>query len=325
VSTPVLTRDQYFQALSQWQKPYHNSYLAMYSSQWGGIVTDPALWNVPADDHIVHRGDGAFEVFKCVNGRAYCMDDHLAKLAATADRLAIKKPAEFDRLRDIITDTVRAGGEKDALVRLILSRGPGGFTSSPYESPVGLLFVNVLRLGRYNDEKYAHGVKAISAALPAKEPAIVTMKICSYVQNVLVKKEALDAGADYAISFGRDGFLSESSTENVAIVSKKRELLAPNWGGILKGSTLTRLMELGRGLAREGFLADARHQDVSREDVRNAAEAFICSTTTDVLPITTWDGQPLGDGCQGPVSKELLARMRAEYTDPASPFLTELF
>jgi branched-chain amino acid aminotransferase len=70
MSTPVLNQQQYFEAISQWRKPYHEKYLAMYSSQWGGIVIDPALWTVPADDHIVHRGDAIFEVFKCVGGRA---------------------------------------------------------------------------------------------------------------------------------------------------------------------------------------------------------------------------------------------------------------
>ena len=219
VSTPILTREQYFEALSRRQQPYHEKYLAMYSSQWGGIVTDPALWTVPVDDHIVHRGDAVFEVFKCVGGLAYCLDDHLAKLNATADQLGIKKPAELERIRDILIDAVRAGGEKDALVRITLSRGPGGFTSSPYESPVGLLLITVLRLGRYGDEKYERGVKVVTAPFQAKDPMIATLKVCSYIQNVLVKKAALDAGADYAVSFGADGFMTESSTENIAIVT----------------------------------------------------------------------------------------------------------
>lgn len=294
----------------------------MYSSQWGGIVTDPALWTVPADDHIVHRGDAVFEVFKCVDGRAYCLEDHLAKLSATADRLGIRKPPEFSRINDILRDTVRAGGEKDVLVRVILSRGPGGFTSNPYESPVGLLLITVLRLTKYGDEKYERGVSVITAPFQAKDPSIATMKVCSYIQNVLVKKAALDAGADYAVCFGQGGFMTESSTENIAVVTRERELLAPEWSVILKGTTLTRLMELGRGMIVDGLLAEVRHQDITKVEVLDAAEVFVCSTTTDVLPVTSWDGLRVGDGCQGPVAKELLARMRAEYSDPSSPFLT---
>ena len=322
MSTPVLTRDQYFEALGRWQQPYHEKYLAMYSSQWGGIVTDPALWTVPVDDHVVHRGDAVFEVFKCVNGLAYCLDDHLAKLNDTADKLGIRKPAELDRIKDILIDTVRAGGEKDVLVRITLSRGPGGFTSSPYESPVGLLLITVLRLGRYSDEKYERGVTVITAPFQAKDPMIATMKVCSYIQNVLVKKAALDAGADYAVSFGQGGFMTESSTENIAIITHEKELLAPEWNVILKGTTLTRVMELGRGMIEDGLLADVRHQNITKVQVLEAAEAFVCSTTTDVLPITSWDEVRVGDGRQGPLSRELLTRMRAEYSDPSSPFMT---
>lgn len=323
MSTPVLTRDQYIQALEEWRQPYHQNYLAMYSSQWGGIITDPALWTVPADDHMVHRGDAVFDVFKCIEGRAYCLDDHLAKLKNTVDNLAIKMPPEFERIKDILRDTVRAGGVKNCLVRMIVSRGPGGFTSNPYESPQGLLMITVLRLPVYSAAKYEQGVKVITAPFPPKDSMIATMKVTSYIQNVLVKKAALDTGADYAVCFGRDGLMTESSTENIALITPAGELLAPEWSIVFKGSTLVRIMEIARGLVREGRLSAVRNQGVTRAMILNAAEAIVTSTTTNVLPITTWDGRKIGEGRQGPVAKELLARMRAEYTDPASPFLTE--
>ncbi|UQZ90658.1 hypothetical protein C4J81_16175 [Deltaproteobacteria bacterium Smac51] len=323
MSTPVFNRERYFEAISQWQKPYHEKYLAMYSSQWGGIVTDPALWTVPVDDHIVHRGDAVFEVFKCVAGRAYCLEDHLIKLKNTVNSLAIKMPPDFERIKEILADTVRAGGEKDVLVRVTVSRGPGGFTSNPYESPMGILLITVLRLGIYSDEKYEAGMKVITAPFLAKDPTIATMKTTSYMQNVLVKKAALDAGADYAVCFGRDGFMTESSTENISIVTREGELLAPEWNIILKGTTLTRIMAIAADMVKDGLLSGVRHQGITQAQVMNASEAFISSTTTNVLPITTWDGRPVGEGRQGPVGKELLRRMRLEYTSPDSPYLTE--
>ena len=296
----------------------------MYSSQWGGIITDPALWTVPADDHMVHRGDAVFEAVKCLDGRAWCLDDHLDKLKANAAALAIKPPPEFERVREILADTVRAAGEKSLLLRLTVSRGPGGFTTNPYESPVGLLLITVLRLKTPNPEKYEQGVKVITAPFLAKDPMIATMKTCSYIQNVLVNKAALDAGADYAVCFGRDGLMTESSTSNIALVTRAGELLAPDWSLILKGSTLTRLMALAEGLVREGLLSAVRHQGITRALVGEAAEALVCSTTADALPIVSWDGAPVGDGRPGPAARELLRRLRAEYNDPASPWLTDL-
>ncbi len=323
MTIPVLSKEEYFEILGNWQKPYHHKYLAMYSSQWGGIVTDPALWTVPADDHMVHRGDAVFEAFKCVNGRAYCLDDHLKKLKNTVKNLGIKMPTEFDGIKEILADAVRAGGEKNVLVRVTVSRGPGSFTSHPYESPAGLLLVIVLRLSGYSDEQYENGMKVITAPFLAKDPTIATMKTTSYIQNVLVKKAALDAGADYAVCFGRDGFMTESSTENIAIVSREGELLAPEWNIILKGTTLTRIMLIAADMVKDGLLNGVRHQGLTQAQVMNASEAIITSTTTDVLPITTWDGRPVGEGKQGPIAKELLRRMRLEYTAPDSPFLTE--
>ncbi|MCL2029746.1 MAG: aminotransferase class IV [Deltaproteobacteria bacterium] len=325
MSTPVLTPDEYFQALSRWRRPWHADYLAMYSSQISGIVTDPALWNVPADDHMVHRGDAVFEVFKCVGGRAYCLGDHLEKLKACAAALAFRMPPEFERIGEILRDTVRAGGEKDVLVRVTISRGPGGFTANPYESPSGLLLVTVLRLKSPGQEKYEGGVKVVTSPFPAKDPLIATMKTCSYLQNVLVRKGALDAGADYAVCFGHDGLMTESSTENIAIITRAGEFLAPEWRLILKGSTLTRLMALADGLVREGLLSAVRHTGVTRAMARQAAEALICSTTTDILSIVTWDGEPVGEGRPGPMARELRRRLKAEYTDPASPWLTDFF
>lgn len=326
MSTAIFTPEEYFAAISQWKKDYHENYLAMYSSQWGAIVTDPALWTVPVDDHVVHRGDGVFEVFKCVGGRAYCLDNHLLKLRNTVDKLGIKMPPDFHRIHDILRDLIRAGGRPDALVRITVTRGPGGFTSNPYESPEGLLLITCLGLQTYSEETYRQGVRVITAPFLAKDPAIATLKVCSYIQNVLVKKAALDCGADYAVCFGRDGFMTESSTENIAVVTRAGELLAPNWDIILKGTTLTRIMSLAGDMVKEGRLLTAvRHQGLTLAQVLGAAEAFVCSTTTDVLPIATWDGQPLGSGSQGPVSKELLARLRTEYLHPDSPFLTDMW
>ncbi|KXS55711.1 MAG: hypothetical protein AMR96_06770 [Candidatus Adiutrix intracellularis] len=323
--TPLISRDRYFQILDQMPQPWHENYLAMYSSQFGGIITDPRLWTIPVDDHLVHRGDAAFDVFKCVNGRAYCLDDHLLKLKTTANKLGLRIPPDFEHIEKILRDTVRASGEKDVLVRVTISRGPGGFTSNPYESPLGLLIITVLRLNPQNPEKYKKGVKVITAPFLAKDPIIATMKTCSYIQNVLVKKAALDAGADYAVSFGRDGFMTESSTENIFIVSQAREMLAPEWNIILKGTTLRRLMALAEDLVKDGQLSAVRHQGITRAIVGNAAEALVCSTTTDALPITIWDENPVGNGQVGPVARELLRRLRAEYTDPTSTFLVDFY
>ena len=73
-------------------EPEVPDYFAMYSSLWGGVVKDPALMVIPLDDHMVHRGDGIFEAFKCVNGYIYNLDAHLSRLENSA-RLISPAPA----------------------------------------------------------------------------------------------------------------------------------------------------------------------------------------------------------------------------------------
>ena len=80
----LLTRDMLFSEPGRLQKPWHSKYLAMYSSVYGGIVTDPTLMMIPADDHVVHRGDGVFDVAKCVEGGVYQFDGHLDRLLRSA-------------------------------------------------------------------------------------------------------------------------------------------------------------------------------------------------------------------------------------------------
>ena len=72
------------------RQPYHSNYFAMYSSLYGGVVTDPLLMTLPIDDHMVHRGDGVFEAFKSVGGNIYNLGGHLERLVTSARGLSLQ-------------------------------------------------------------------------------------------------------------------------------------------------------------------------------------------------------------------------------------------
>ena len=120
---------------------YQANYYAMYSSWWDAITTEPNLMTVPVDDHMVHRGDGLFETCKCVDGAVYNLDAHLARLEIGAKTIALKLPWSRDEIRKITGEVLQAGGHRDALVRIFVSRGPGGHSANPYECPKPLLMV----------------------------------------------------------------------------------------------------------------------------------------------------------------------------------------
>lgn len=323
---PKLSFDQIVDRLLRLEKPYHSNYLAMYSSWFGGIVTEPALMMVPVDDHLVHRGDGIFEALKCVDWKVYNLERHLDRLEYSAK--GVQMPLRFDRLQlsELILATIRAGNSPDAMVRLYYSRGPGGFTASPAECPETQLYIVVTTLDKPSPEKYERGVKIVTSRIPLKQDYFAKIKSCNYLPNVLMRKEAEDAGADFSVSMDENGYLAEGPTENIGIVTRQREFLVPRFERILRGTTVSRACELARELIATGELTKVAEADITREEAYEAAEVMMFGTSFDLLPVVDYDGQKIGEGRPGPVAKRLLELFASdiaaseEMTTPVKEF-----
>lgn len=296
----VLSFDAVMDRLLEKNEPYHGEYLAMYSSWYGGVCLDPRVMLIPIDDHLVHRGDGVFEALKCVDGHLYLLDRHLDRLSRSADIAQLAWPVERRRLIGLVKETVRAAAARDCLVRIYVSRGPGGFSTDPYECPASQLYIVVTRLKPVPEEKLSRGVTLKSSRIPIKKSYFANVKSCNYLPNVLMTKEARDAGVDFTVSIDEDGFLGEGATENVGIVTRDRRFLVPRFDRILQGTTVTRMLELARTLVTAGELAEAAEADLRPEDAYHAAEIMIFGTTYPVLPVVDYDGRPIGDGLPGP-------------------------
>jgi branched-chain amino acid aminotransferase len=309
---PLLDAGAWRRALSAARRSYHDGYYAMYTNAVGGIVTDPALMLVPADDHVVHRGDGVFETIKCVDGAVYALDRHLARLAHSAETIGLLLPVPRDALAGLVVQTLRAGGRRDALARVIVSRGPGGFGVNPYECPRPGLYIVAYALPPSFMDANPSGARLRSSTVPVKPGVLATIKTCNYLPNALMKKEAVDAGADFAVAFDERGFLAEGATENFGMVSSDRRLRVPGADRILSGITMHRALELAEDLVRAGALAGIETGDIGRRDLEGAAEILVFGTTPDVTAGVEWDGRPVGDGRPGPVQRELNRRLQAD-------------
>ena len=281
-------------------------YWAMYSSYLGGIVCDPALMVVPLDDHMVHRGDGVFEAIKFVEKKVYALRPHLNRLQRSADLIELALPNTLDEIEEIALATVRAGKRPEGLIRIFVSRGPGGFSTNPRESIGPQLYVVATQLNRQPREKYQDGVRVGISQVPVKEGFWATAKTCNYLPNVLMKAEALKAGLDFMVSLDDEGFLTESSTENFALIRGDGAFVAPKLAHILSGVTMLRTMELAKELEKRGEISAVVHADIAAQDVVNAREAFMLGTTLDVLPVVEFSGRPIGNGKPGPLAARLL-------------------
>ncbi len=287
------------------QKHYMSKYLAMYSSWYGGIITDPALMMAPIDDHLVHRGDGVFEVFHCINWNIYALDMHLERMKRSMEAFYLAPPVDKERLVEIICATVRAGNKGDCLIRLFISRGPGSFSVSPYDTVGSQLYVIVVAQDPVAPEKYEKGVKLVTSGIRGKFDYFATRKNCNYLPNVLMKKEAVDLGVDFAVSLDEKGFLTEGPTENVGIVSKAGDLLIPRFSRTLKGITVSRAMELAQSLIGSELISVAQ-ADITPEQAYDAAEILAFGTVFNIFPVVNYDGHMIGTGRPGPVFSRLM-------------------
>ena len=287
-------------------KPYHQNYLAMYSSVLGGVVTDPFLMTIPVDDHMVHRGDGIFEAFKCVNGNIYNLTAHLERLERSARAVYLTLPASLEHITDLVIGTIRIAGTQDCLIRLFVSRGPGGFTTNPYECPSSQIYIVACNPSVYPEEQSTEGVFIKSSSIPVKKSYFATIKSCNYLPNVLMKKEAVDAGVQYTVSIDENGFLGEGSTENIGLVTPDRTLKFPRFARILKGTTVTRVAELAESLVANGKLEQVVFEDITLNEAYSGAEILLFGTTFDILAAVVFDGHAIGSGRPGEIYQLLL-------------------
>ncbi len=305
MNIPKLNSEDILKQLKSRQYPAQFGYLAMYSSWYQGIITDPDLMLIPVDDHQFHRGDGVFEAIKYIHGQCYLFDAHLDRLIDSASRIGIKLPFLRSEIKKIILATAVAAQKTELIMRVFLSRGPGGFTTNPYESIGSQFYVIATDLKPYPEQKYIDGVKIARSFVPTKEAWLATIKSCNYLPNVMMKKEAVDRGVDFTINLDPQGFIAEGSTENIVIVNEYNELCRPSFDFILKGTTMMRAFRLAEKLRDESLLQGIKAAQMTIVDLKKAKEVMMIGTTLDVVSVTRFEDDLIANGEVGPVSRSL--------------------
>jgi len=208
-------------------------------------------------------------------------------------------------------------------LRVILSRGPGSFTTNPFDCPSSHMYINVVRYHRPPEEWYRDGIPLITSHVPIKKPFFALIKSCDYLPNVLMKMDAINSGCPYAVGLDEEGHLAEGSTENVGICAHDGLLKFPGLEKTLHGITLARTKELAQVLVREGLIRGVSFARISPEEASNAKEMMLLGTSISVLPVTRYDGKPIGDGRPGPVCRTLGALMEKDLLENEA-LLTEV-
>ena len=299
---PTLTANEIVDKLRALRARQPVKYWAFYSSQLGGIVTDPALMIIPFDDHMVHRGHGIFDTAAIEGGKIYDLEAHLDRFIRSARNSKLKLPSR-DEMRDIIVRTTAASGKREGSIRYWASSGPGSLGLAPATGAEPGFFVMISAGLAYPESWYTQGLRVMTTTYPIKPPLYAVTKSVTYLPNVLMQMEAQEQGVDNGVFIDEAGNVGESSNMNVAFVTRDGVLKHPKFAHILSGCTSLRLLELARGL--EGKLRGVEVCDVPVAEARAAREMLLIGSSIKVAPIVEWDGKPIGDGTPGPIARAL--------------------
>jgi len=281
-------------------------YWAFYSSQLGGVVTDPALMVIPFDDHMVHRGHGIFDTAGLVDGKIYDLEAHLDRFLLSAERSKLRLPGSRGEIRDIIVTTTAVSGRRDGSIRYWLSSGPGSLDLGPAAGAEPGFFVMVFAGLSYPERWFTEGLRVMTTTYPIKAPLYAITKATNYLPNVLMQMEAKEAGFDNGVFIDADGHVGESSNMNVAFVTRDNVLAHPKFDHVLSGCTSLRLLELAGVLRDQGLLKDVEVRDIPVADALASCEMLLLGSSVKVAPIVQWDRHVIGDGKPGPVARALL-------------------
>lgn len=258
-------------------------------------------------DHGLLYGDGVFEGIRAYGGRVFRLEEHLERLYGSAKALLIDIPIPRAEMKEVVLECLRRNGLSDAYIRLCVTRGVGDLGLDPRKCRRACVFVITDRISLYPQEAYEKGLRLIVAATRknAADALSPRIKSMNYLNNILAKIEAIDAGAAEAVMLDRNGFLTECTSENLFLV-KDRVVYTPTGAvGILEGITRGVVMELAQA---RGYQVQVAF--LTPHDLLTADEAFVTGTGAEILPVVEVSGRALGEGRPGPVTRELLAAFR---------------
>jgi branched-chain amino acid aminotransferase len=250
-------------------------------------------------DHGLLYGDGVFEGIRIYAGRAFKLHEHMRRLFASAHAIMLEIPHTLPELEKITEDAVQKNGITDGYIRLVVTRGVGDLGVSPYKCPRASVIVIVGGIEIYPREMYEKGIPVITAASRriGAEVFDTRIKSLNYLNNVLARIEAAQAGCMEAVLLDARGYVSECTADNIFIV-KNGALLTPSPAhGALEGITRATVLELAASLE-----VPAAEATLTRYDLYMADECFLTGTGAEIMPVTKVDGRIVGSGKPGKVT-----------------------
>ena len=275
-----------------------------------GLLTKPEAV-VSVFDHGFLYGEGFYETLRTYNGQSFLFDRHIRRLRNSAEMLAISVPLANAEIAQRFDETVRAAGlgtaGREAYIRILITRGVGDLSYDPAACPAPSVVVIVKPHIDLAPEVVERGVVVALVSIVRNHPGSVNplIKSNNLLNSALAMQEAVRRGAFEAVMRNYRGELAECSTANLFLVKDGAALTPPLDAGLLAGITREFVFDIGHEAG-----IPVREQILRDEDLFGADEAFLTSTTREIVPIVWVDDRVIGSGKPGPVTLSLLREFR---------------
>ena len=269
-----------------------------------GEMVNKADAKVSVYDHGLLYGDGIFEGIRAYNGRIFEEEAHLRRLFESARSIRLSVPQSAGELSEVMYGCMEANGLSggDCYIRLVVTRGVGDLGLDPRRCPKPTTFCIADKIALYPPEFYESGLKLVTSSFCKNHPNATPPRVKSlnYLNSILGKIEATDAGCLEAVMLNHLGFVAECTGDNLFIVHDGSVITPPTDAGILEGITRDVVMRLCGHL---GIACVERN--LVRHDLYTADECFLTGTAAEVIGAIEVDGRPIGDGRPGETTRRL--------------------
>ena len=271
-----------------------------------GKFVDEKQAKISVFDHGLLYGDGIFEGLRTYSGEVFRLGQHIQRLYKSAKAIFLEIPISKDKMAEVIKATVRKNKLKDSYIRVVVTRGKGDLGLDPRKCSNPTVIVIASKIELYPEEYYRNGLSVVTIAtrrnlIESLNPAV---KSLNYLNNILGKIEATNAGAMEGLFLNNEGYVTECSGENIFIISGNFLCTPPISAGALDGITRDAVIQIGKTVG-----LDVSEKLLTRYDLYNADECFLTGTAAEIVPVTLIDGRTIGNGKSG----ILTCKIRKEF------------
>ncbi len=267
-------------------------------------------------DHGLLYGDGVFEGIRAYNGKVFLLEEHIERLYDSAKAICLKLSVTPEEMIQQTLRTCKANKIRNGYIRIVCTRGTGTLGLNPYLCKRSEYIIIAAKIQLYPKELYENGLNIVTVGTHRNQAEAVNPRIKSlnYLNNIMAKIEAINAGVMECIMLNHLGFVAEASGDNIFVVKGGELITPPSWCGSLEGIT----QEFVIAMAKEmGYTV--RRDVLTRYELYTADEVFLTGTAAEIIGVVDIDKRVIGKGKPGPVTQSLCEEYRKRTASHGTP------